>query len=170
MSDDTVHALQQETVAAGALREALAKMPGIDEETARDTIEGETNLHEAIAAAVALLNHCDAQAIGLEAILAQMQARKKRYEDRAGFVRAAIEQAMTIGNLRTLELPECTLTLAKRTGGVVITDEALIPARFWKPQDPALDRKAIGDALKGEEAIPGAELGGERVSLTVRRA
>lgn len=167
---DPVHALQQEAQAALALREALTKLPGMDDDTVRDSIEGETGLHEALAGAAAILTDCEVMQDGLEAKIEEFEARLKRYKDRDGFVRAAIEQAMTIGNLKKHELPDCTLSLSLRGGGVVVTDEAIVPSRFWKPRDPEIDKAAIKAAIKDGETVPGASISSGSVSLTVRRA
>jgi len=50
----------------------------------------------------------------------------------------------------------------------IIADEALIPARFWKPSDPKLDRAAVSAALKAGEIVPGATLGNGGFTLSVR--
>jgi hypothetical protein len=60
-----------------------------------------------------------------------------------------------------------TLTRKPVPPKVQILDEAAIPSQFWKRADPALDKKAIGDALKAKQDVPGATLsnGGETISL-----
>lgn len=171
MSDrDTVLKLEHEKHAAEALRDTLAKMPGMDEETVRDTIEGETDLHGAIAGALSMLTGTEVMVEGLDVKIKELQARQKRYEDRKDFLRTAIEQAMTIGNLKKLELPEATLSLGNRAPGLVITDESLVPSSFWKQPDPVLDKAAIKAALKDKKEVPGVTLGNGSVSLTIRRA
>lgn len=171
MSDrDAILALERERRAAEALRDTLAKMPDMDEETARDTIEGETDLHGAIAGVVEMLTEAETMSAGLAVTIEKFEVRKARYDARIDFLRSAVEQAMVIGELRTMELPEATLSLGRRAAGLVITDEASIPAEFWKPQDPALDRAAIKAALKDKKTVPGAVLGNGSVSLTIRRA
>lgn len=171
MSDrETVLKLEVEKRAAEALRETLGQMPGMDEETVRDTIEGETDLHGAIAGALGMLTDTEVMVEGLDAKIGELQARQKRYEDRKGFLRAAIEQAMVIGNLKKLELPEATLSLGNRAPGLVITDESLVPSSFWKQPDPVLDKAALKAALKEKQEVPGVTLGNGSVSLTVRRA
>lgn len=167
---DAILSLERERRAAEALRDTLSKMPEIDESTLRDTIEGETGLHESIAEVVALLTTCEALRAGLIAKIAEFDARLARYEGRIDFLRSAIEQAMVIGELTKLELPEATLSLGRRAANVVITDEARVPAKFWKPSEPTLDRKALKEALKNKEDVPGATLGNGSVSLTIRRA
>lgn len=171
MSDrDTVLKLEVEKRAAEALRETLGKLPDMDDDTVRDTIEGETDLHGAIAGAVSMLTETEVMEAGLSAKIKELLGRQKRYDDRKDFLRSAIEQAMVIGNLKKLELPEATLSLGNRAPGLVITDESLVPASFWKQPDPVLDKAAIKAALKDKQEVPGVTLGNGTVSLTIRRA
>jgi hypothetical protein len=52
---------------------------------------------------------------------------------------------------------------------VLIVDEAAIPADFWKPSDPKLDKKAVGEALKAGREVAGAMMsnGGETLQVRV---
>lgn len=167
---DAILELERERRAAEALRDALFKMPGMDDETVRDTIEGETGLHEAVAEVVSLITETEVMIHGLAAKITQFNARQARYENRLSYLRAAVEQAMTIGGADTIELPDCTLSLVRRAAGLVITDEARIPAAFWKQPDPVIDKAAIKAALKDKQSVPGATLGNGSVSLAIRRA
>ena len=69
--------------------------------------------------------------------------------------------------LRKLELPTATLSIKAVPAKAEITDEALLPSKFFKAQDPKLDKKAVLDALKAKEDVPGAVLsnGGETLSI-----
>ena len=51
----------------------------------------------------------------------------------------------------------------------MVTDEAAVPEPFWRPQPPKLDRRALAEALKTGQSIPGATLsnGGTTLSLKV---
>ena len=60
--------------------------------------------------------------------------------------------------MRKMELPQATISLRAVPPKAEITDEALVPSKFWKAQDPKLDKKAVLDALKGKEDVPGASL------------
>jgi hypothetical protein len=77
---------------------------------------------------------------------------------------------MVIGELKTLELPDCTLTIARRAPGLVIVDESRIPSQFWVQPPPKLDKAAVKAALNNNLDIPGAALGNGSVSITIRRA
>jgi hypothetical protein len=178
-------ALSKEVAAARALHAAMALVVGDDVETLRDTIEGETNLHDAIQDVIGSVREDEILVAGLTTIIADLEQRKGRLSERIARKRAAIEQAMQIGELKKLELPDCTLSLKSVPPKVEITDEALIPGRFFKKQDPTLDKKALADALKqqvtdiasaikeGREPpapIAGAQLGNGGIALQIRRS
>ncbi|MDR9781633.1 siphovirus Gp157 family protein [Rhizobium redzepovicii] len=142
-----------------------------DQELVADTIEGETTLIEAIQAALAEIDECEIHIIGLKAKEAEFAERRRRLEERAGRVKATIEQAMITTEQESLRLPTATLTLAKRAPGLIVTNEADIPTRFWIEQErpaPKLDKKALRAALD-EEPIPGATLDNGSRSLSIRR-
>lgn len=140
---------------------------GDDDEMALTAVEGETGLIEAISSAVARLHDLDAHA---EAISLQMKAlgeRKSRFEAQHDRIKAAVAVAMGQAELRKLELPSATLSIRAVPPKAEIIDEALVPSKFWKPADPKLDRKALLDALKSKEDVPGAMLsnGGETLAI-----
>jgi hypothetical protein len=162
--------ISKEIAAARALHEALALVVGDDIEALRDTIEGETNLHEAIKDVIGSIREDEILVAGLTTIITDLEQRKGRLSERIARKRAAIEQAMQIGELKKLELPDCTLSLKSVPPGLEITDEAKIPSKFWKPQDPKLDRNAVKTALKEGEEVPGATLGNGGISLQIRRS
>lgn len=143
-----------------------------DAELVADTIEGETNLLEAIDAALSEIDECEILIAGLDEKIKVFEARKKAQKDRTERIRALIEQALVTTEQTSLKLPTATLSLTKRAPGLVITNEADIPARFWIEQErpaPKLDKKALSEALKGNEDVPGATLDNGTLSLSVRR-
>lgn len=162
--------LEHETRAAEALRAALSKMPDMDEATIADMVEGETNLHETIAKVMTLLSETEIMIVGLDDKLGGYNARKQRYVERKNYLRAMIEQAMVVGEIDGLELPDATLSLSHRKGGVVVVDETKIPSAFWRKPDPEVDKSKIAEALKEGVEVPGATLGNGTVTLTVRRS
>lgn len=145
---------------------------GDDAELVADTIEGETNLVEAIAAAISEMDECDIHIIGLKAKEAEFADRRRRLEERADRIKALVEQAMLATDQMSMRLPTATLTLTRRAPGLVISNEADIPTKFWVEQErpaPKLDRKSLLKALNDKEAIPGANLDNGSISLSVRR-
>ena len=143
-----------------------------DAELVADSLEGETNLIEALDAALSEIDECEILIAGLDEKITAFDARRKMMKDRADRIRALIEQALVMTDQQSLKLAGATLALSRRAAQVVIANEADIPARFWVEQErpaPKLDKKALAEALKENEAVPGASLDNGTISLTVRR-
>lgn len=168
MSKDLVeHDLTREVRAAQDLLTIISDAVGDDDQAAADMIEGETSLFEALDRAISEIKNCEIMSVGCADAIDTLTARKRRADNRKGVIRAAIEQAMATVDLKTVQRPTATLTISHRAGKAIITEESEIPARFFKPQAPKLDLKALTDALKAE-SVPGAHLGNGTISLTIR--
>jgi hypothetical protein len=151
------------------LRERLhAEFPEADEDTLRDTLEGISSLHEALAAVLrSSLDDLDlAAALGIR--ISDMQDRFARFEQRADKKRELVTSVMERANLKKLAEPDFTVSLRAVPPSVVVIDEALIPQDYWKPQAARLDRQSISAALKGGSAIPGATLSNPEMTISVR--
>ena len=171
---DVEYKMRRQTEAAKSLMASLREQGADDDaELVADTIEGETSLLEAIDAALAQIDECDVQIIGLDAKIEAFEGRKKTIGVRADRLRALIEQAMLATDQDKLKLPTATLSLTKRAPGLVVVNEADIPVKFWIEQErpaPKLDKKALTAALREENAsIPGATLDNGSFALAVRR-
>ena len=165
---DAATRLQRETEAARILREQLADIAGDDEDVLRDSIEGETNLHELIAAVVEEVAADAASVDGIKAHIETMRGRKERLEARIEAKRSAILNAMAIGEIKKMELPIATLSRKPTPPKVHIVDEAEIPSSFWKRAEPTLDKRALAEALKEKQAIPGVTLSNGSETLAIR--
>jgi hypothetical protein len=144
------------------------EFPDIEDEALRDTVEGISDLPQVVAAVVR--SHLDdlALASGLQSRLANMQERLTRIEGRAEKKRALVTSVMGRADLRKLTEPDFTVSLRPTPQPLLVTAESEIPATFWKPQAPKLDRGALIAALKSGERIPGASLGNGGVTIAVR--
>jgi hypothetical protein len=145
-----------------------AEFPDIDDETLRDTLEGESDLPDLLAAI--LRSHLDdlALATALRSRLSDMQARLGRIEDRAEKKRALVASVMDRADLRKLTQPDFTISLRPTPSPLIVTSEDEIPEAFWKPQPPKLARKALLAALAAGERVAGASLGNGGVTIAVR--
>lgn len=161
--------LHRETEAARALLANIRDVIGDDEDMAHDAVEGETSLLEEMAKAVARIQEVAAFEAALAAQIEQLEARKSRFANQGERIRTALCVAMGDVGLKKAELAGATLTLKPVPPKVVVTDEAAIPAAFWKPSDPKLDRKALLAALK-DHPVDGASLsnGSTTISISVR--
>jgi len=146
----------------------LAEYQEIDEATLRDTLQGLSNLPEALAAVVRsyLDDLAIAAALGLR--VNDMQERLHRIEARADKKRAVIASVMEHAEIKKLAEPDFTASLRAVPPSLVIHDEHEIPAAYWKPQPPKLDRRGLITALTAGQSVPGAGLGNGGVTLAVR--
>lgn len=168
MSDAPSYLLQRQAEAAKALRESLAALGETDPDLILDMTEGETTLFECIDALLLRMASDKALVVGTDAVISDLEARKRRVEKRIEFDRGLIEQAMTIAELPKIERPAATLSLSQRAPALRVDSEADIPAEFWVAGAPKLERKVLTDALKGGRTIPGVALSNAAPSLTVR--
>jgi predicted RNA-binding protein len=140
----------------------------IDEETLRDTLEGISDLPEALAAVVRsyLDDLVTAAALGMR--IGDMQIRLERVEARAEKKRATITAVMEKADMKKLEQPDFTAWLRAIPPGLVVADESLIPGDYWKPQPAKLDKRGLLAALSSGARVTGASLGNGGTTLSVR--
>lgn len=183
----------KEAQAVTAIRAGLASIGEEgDADLLTDSIEGQTQLFEVMDIVLERMLTAEVMIEGIEAVEKKLSARKVRYEQRIKSDRATLEQAMTIADLTKIERASATLSLSARPPSLTVTEESDIPAEFWKPGSPSLDRKALTAALKDREKalaalptnpeeraaaiaaispeIPGATLSNGAPSITIRRA
>lgn len=164
----TIRKASHELARYQELRNALSG-EGLDTQTLLDTLEGETDLHECLLVIADSVqeDECMSEAVGLQ--IERLKERKARFDRSAETKRAIIEQAMDRAGLvgKSIKGPGATLTLRQTAGKPLIEEEIAIPAQYWKPQDPALDRKALAADLKAGIAIPGARLSNGGISLSI---
>jgi hypothetical protein len=159
----------KQAAAAKSLRESLQALGEQDEALLLDMVEGETDFMEAVDAILARIEEDQAMVVGTDKAISDLQARRDRFAKRIETSRALLEQSLMVAEIDAkVERPTATLFLTRRAAKVEITDEAAIPSRFWKAAEPKLDKKAVGDALKGGEAVPGASLNNQAPTITIR--
>lgn len=163
-----VQILYRETEAAKVFLANLRDILGDDEQAKADTVEGETNLHDAIGIAVERIFALDEMIAGIDTKLTELKTRLSRFDAQRENIRTAICAAMEAGSLKKFEHALATVSLRSVPPKAEITDEALIPSKFWKAQDPKLDKKAVLDALKAKEAVPGAVMSNGSVTVSIK--
>lgn len=163
----TVRKLGNEINRAVEVRRALREHAD-DPKLLLDTIEGETDLAEACCVVLEEIQEDEILLEGLKAKLAELTTRKGRMEKSIETRRNVILMAMDKAGVPTIRTPLGTLSAKPTPAQANITDESLIPARFWKPQDPKLDKGELASCLRSGEIIPGAALGNGGITLSIR--
>ena len=162
--------LHNELQALEAIRAGLANAEGVFIEP-EDTLliaESETNLLETLDWLLEADVNDEGLIEGLKRAKDTLSLRLARIDERRTLRRAVIEQALMMLELKRLERPVATLTLANRSPTLLVEHEAEVPARFFELR-PVLNKRLLKEALEAGEEIAGASLTSGALTLTVRR-
>lgn len=158
------HALMAETGRYTFLRnELLRRFPSLveDDQALADTLDGISDLDEAIAAVAKSIEDDEIMVAGIAARKIELTLRENRIRDRMESKEGAMLEAMERAGKQRIELPTATIFLARNPQGVVVTNETLIPDNLMvQPDAPPKrpDKKAIAELLKGGKTVAGCEL------------
>lgn len=165
---DVDRKLMMETRAAQQLRDELRTITD-DAQTISDTVEGETNLKDTIHAALKAMDEEAMLLNGMKQYQQVIAERRERMEWRQEKRRAAMQKAMEAGELTKLIFPEATISLKAVAPGLDITDEKLIPAQYFVPQEPRLDKNLLKETLKSGKTVLGATMDNGGQTISIRR-
>jgi hypothetical protein len=146
----------------------VAEYPSADEETLADTLEGITDLHQMIAAVIRSALVDDALSTGLRKRLDDMKARLARLEERGTKKRQLALEVMEEIGLSKLQEPDFTASTRAGSASLVVKSEDDVPAPYWIPRPPRMDRQALLGELKRGADIPGVQLNNPKPVLVVR--
>ena len=139
-----------------------------EDETLRlDVFEGETDLFKVIAKALNERFEADGMAEAIKARTSDLYARQKRFERKADAMKKLIKALMDAADQDKITLPEATLSVTAPRTTVNVVDVDQLPQGYFRTERIA-DKKAIGEALKAGNEIPGAELALGEEGLTIR--
>jgi hypothetical protein len=151
------------------LKERLTRdYPDLDDETLFDTLEGASTLPEQLQVLIRSALDDESLVEALKIRMGDMRARVTRLEGRAERKRALAAEVMRETGLPRVNAPDFTASTRPVPPGLVVQDEAAIPADYWVPQPPKLNRQGLLSALKAGTAVPGAGLSNGGSTLAVR--
>ncbi|GIO18111.1 hypothetical protein J18TS1_12110 [Oceanobacillus oncorhynchi subsp. incaldanensis] len=86
--------------------------------------------------------------------------KRKALEANKDRLRMYVEDQLAITGKDKVKTGIFTFAMQNNAPSVKVTDEKLIPKRYFLPVEPKLDKKALKESLKemGVESMPGAEL------------
>lgn len=149
-------------------RQLLLEIPDLDEETLSDTLEGLTDVREILAELIRSALDDEALVSGLSTRLSDLKSRMERLEIRAKRKRQLALRVMSDAVISKLTVADFTASLKQAPPAVDVLAEDRIPAAYWKPQPPKLDKQGILAALKLGTVIDGAALAAPVIQLSVR--
>ena len=135
-------------------RRIVSADPDIDEKTLFDTLEGATDLHEAVAAVIRSALDDEALAKALRARIEDMRQRLSRIESTAEAKREAALNAMERADMIKLTAPDFTVSIRINPPSLVITSEAEIPQEFLGAATAQAQQKGI--ARRHQQRLGGA--------------
>ena len=140
----------------------------IDDETLQDTLEGISDLPELVKAIVRSSLQDEALIGALKQRVEDMHARLSRLKDRLDRKRELACWAMTNAEMGKIQTEDFTLSLRQGPARLEVTDQDKIPAEFFIPQPPRLDRSGLTNALKRGDVVPGSILINGEMHIAVR--
>lgn len=163
-----VEDLRHETHEVANLAARLRELCGDDDQAFIDTLEGETEAVEAARRVVRWLHEQGAQQTACCGLANTYRARASVFEERVERARTALFHFLTEMGLKSMPLPEATLSVvAGRVAVVGEGDPETLPDRFVRVKREA-NRSAIKTALEAGEAVEGFSLSNNAPTLMVR--
>lgn len=150
----------------GALLDAYPELAD-DDELRADMLEGSTDLERIASRIVRRRTLAVAGVVGIKVVEADLKERRARFERQEEAMKALLKRVLTLAGADKLTLPEATVSITKPRESVDVQDVGALPQGYFNTIRQA-DKKAIGDALKAGEAIPGAALTVGEAGLTIR--
>ena len=133
----TLNSLLRESINFEELRRRIVEAdPDIDERTLFDSLDGATNLHEAIVAVIRSALDDEAMVRALRLRIEDMRQRLSRIELTAEAKRESALNAMERADMVKLTAPDFTASIRINPPSLLLTSEAEIPQDFWVPQPP----------------------------------
>lgn len=134
----------------------------LDDQTLTDTLDGMGGELEVKAQSVAcFIRNLEATAAQIKEAEAQMAARRKALENRAGRIKDYLLASMIVAGVQKVECPLFRLSVRDNPAAVEVYEPELIPAEFMRqpePPPPAPDKAAIKEAMKAGREVPGCRL------------
>ncbi len=171
--DDTRDGINKAAIAAAELVRALTEVEEgeeLDADLKHDMVEGETDFFEAVEIALDEMDNNDILIAGLSEKIAQLSQRKTRMTQRNQRLKGLIDQAWQMADQDKHQFPTCTISPKKVPPKLIVTDESLIPAKYFKKPDPVLDKKALFDDIKADVDVPGATKSNGGKTIQIRKA
>lgn len=140
-----------------------------DEDLRADMIEGSTAAYDVLDRILTKYREAEADASAIAERVGRLEARKESAEKRGAAMRRLALRLMTAGDLRSVKLPEGTLSRVKGRESVEVTDESCLPTRFMKEKvTRSPDKTAIKEMLLSGMDVPGARIVVGEETLQVR--
>lgn len=152
---------------AKRLKEWIIKQGEDDPDLVHDMIEGETDLFALREWAAKKFLDEKAFLSAIKERMGNLSDRKSAAERRMEKMRLVLIDCMNASGEKSWRGPEATISLTVQKPKPVISDESLIPDKFWNVKRE-INKSAINEAFKDGEQVPGTSLDNGGQSITIR--
>lgn len=145
----------------------------LDEQTMKDTLEGESYPLEQKAQNVTfVIRSCQFEQAAIDNEIERLVQLRARIAAREQGLREYVQTCMQVAGVTKISAGTFSLSLRKNPPSAEIFDERQIPAEYMRTPEPkppvsAPDKKAILAALKDGLVIPGAKFAPEKSRLVI---
>jgi hypothetical protein len=143
------------------LADLIASYPELadDEDLRADMVEGSTAAYDVLDRILTQMREAEADGVGIATRVGRLEARKEAADKRARAMRRFALRIMTAGDLKSVKLPEGTLSRVKGRESVEVFDEDALPEwAFSVKVDRKPNKTAIKQALEAGIALQGASV------------
>ena len=129
-----------------------------DADLRADMVEGSTAAYDVLDRILTKMREAEADADGITIRMNRLDVRKTAAVGRKEAMRRLALRLMTAGDLKSVKLPEGTLSRVKGRESVAVVDESQLPEwAFTVKVDKRASKSAIKNALDAGIPVPGAE-------------
>lgn len=133
-----------------------------------DTMEGlEGEIEDKADGYAMVMKDLDGQVAAIKKEEERLAARRRTIENRVEYMKSKLQEMMTVTGKTKFKTPLFSFGIQKNPASVVIDDESKVPAGYWIPQQPKLDKASLKDWLKEGNECEWAHLA-QSESLRIR--
>lgn len=140
-----------------------------DADLRADMVEGSTAAYDVLDAILTRVREAESDVAAISTRIDYLDARQSAARSRGAAMRRLALRLMTAGDLKSVKLPEGTLSRVKGRESVAVADESQLPDwAFTVKVDKRVSKKAISDAMDAGIPVPGAYRATGEETLQVR--
>ena len=132
-----------------------------------DTLEGESDYHKVLERLLACILGLESLQTAIVDRVKSLQKRGEHMGTAADKLRDMARELLEESGLKSVKLPEATLSLRQTPPKVQVLDETLIPDYYWRVKRE-VNKILIRSHLQSGDEIPGATLGNPSIVLAIK--
>jgi predicted nuclease with TOPRIM domain len=135
----------------------------LDEETFRNTLESiQDSIEDKVENTAKVIKSIEADVLAIKEEEKRLKERRQALESRIDNIKDYLKEQLEKTGIDKVKRPTITVSIQNNPPKAEIVDEKTIPLTYKIPQPAKLNKKAILEAMKNGEKVPGAVLVQER--------